>query len=209
MFSKFSYNKKSMKQTALVSLVLILLMSIGQIYANSRRYEIPSTTTEPTQSAAVAASESVQPIEQIVIHIVGEVNRPGVFTMDKGSRLYEAVELAGGFTEAANREGINLAQELLDGSQYIIPSESGELIINKNDGEQAVGYASENDGKVNINTADKQELQTLPGVGEVLAERIVAYRTEHGKFKNISELLNVDGIGEGKFQSIKDKVFVE
>ncbi len=209
MFSKFSYNKKSMKQTALVSLVLILLMSIGQIYANSRRYEIPSTTTEPTQSAAVAASESVQPIEQIVIHIVGEVNRPGVFTMDKGSRLYEAVELAGGFTEAANQEGINLAQELLDGSQYIIPSESGELIINKNDGEQAVGYASENDGKVNINTADKQELQTLPGVGEVLAERIVAYRTEHGKFKNISELLNVDGIGEGKFQSIKDKVFVE
>ncbi len=209
MFSKFSYNKKSMKQTALVSLVLILLMSIGQIYANSRRYEIPSTTTKPTQSAALAASESVQPIEQIVIHIVGEVNRPGVFTMDKGSRLYEAVELAGGFTEAANREGINLAQELLDGSQYIIPSESGELIINKNDGEQAVGYASENDGKVNINTADKQELQTLPGVGEVLAERIVAYRTEHGKFKNISELLNVDGIGEGKFQSIKDKVFVE
>ncbi|MDO4711608.1 MAG: ComEA family DNA-binding protein [Peptostreptococcaceae bacterium] len=214
MSSKLSYNKKSLQKTAIISLVLIAVMTLGQFYARTRRYEIPSKAASEDVTAAdqeipfSETSGTQKPPAQIVVHIVGEVNAPSVITLDKGSRLYQAVEKAGGFTPNADRNGINLAQELLDGSQYIIPKVGEKLIIHKNDGSQTSGVASVNDGKIDINRATKDELKKLPGVGDVLAERIIAYRQKNGDFKNISQLLDVEGIGRSKFDSMKDAIFV-
>lgn len=209
MGSKLSYNKKNLKNTAIVSLVLLMFMTMSQLYLKNKRYEIPkSLPPEQTETGEIPYSnQEVKKSEEIVVHIVGEVKNPAVVKMPKGSRLYEAVEEAGGFTEHADAKGINLAQVLVDGSQYVIPKVGEELIIHKNDGTQTSGQASENDGKVNINSASKEELQKLSGIGEVLAERIVKHREKNGAFKNISQLLDVEGIGEAKFNSIKEDIY--
>lgn len=209
MGSKLSYNKKKMKNTAIVLFVLLMLMTVNQLYVKNKRYEIPkSLPTEQNEATEIPYStREEKKLEEIVVHIVGEVNNPCVVKMSKGSRLYEAVEKAGGFTEQADAKGINLAQVLVDGSQYVIPKIGEELIIHKNDGTQASGQASENDGKVNINSANKEELQKLSGIGEVLAERIIKHREKNGAFKNIFQLLDVEGIGEAKFNSIKEDIY--
>lgn len=211
MGSKLSYNKKKMTNTAIVSLVLLMFMTMSQLYQKNKRYEIPKSAP-PSQNETGEIPYSKQEekkTEEIVVHIVGEVKNPAVVKIPKGSRLYEAVEKAGGFTEHADAKGINLAQVLVDGSQYVIPKIGEELIIHKNDGTRASGQASENDGKVNINSASKEELQKLSGIGEVLAERIVKHREKNGAFKNISQLLDVEGIGEAKFNSIKDDIYCD
>lgn len=215
MSSKLSYNKKSMKKTALISMILIFVMMVVQVYEKSKRYEIPKN--DPTKEVNASGSEipftkqdekSEKEPKQIIVHIVGEVKSPCVVTIQKGSRLYEAVEKAGGFTETADPQSVNLAQELLDGSQYVIPKKGEQLIIKKGDGSEAVGVASENDGKVDLNAADKEGLKKLPGVGDVLAERIIKHREKIGGFKEVSQLLDVEGIGESKFHSIREEVFV-
>lgn len=206
MSSKLSYNRKRVERTLALSLVLIVVMALGQLYVKKQRYEIPVPSTQPSTSEIPYAREG-QKNAIIFVHITGEVMNPSVIEIEKGSRLFEAVEKAGGFTQDADRERINLAQELVDGSQYIIPRQGEDLVIIKNDGSRAQGVVSENDGKVNINRASKEELKTLNGIGEVLAERIIATRERLGGFSNVSQLLEVEGIGESKFNSIKDQVF--
>lgn len=206
MGSKLSYNKKSMERAILVSLVLITIMTIGQLYSKNKRYEIPKPTPAPTGEIPYTDQKKEESAD-IVVHIVGEVNRPSIVRLPKGSRLYEAIEKAGGFTEQAESEKINLAQVLVDGCQYVVPKSGEEMIIHKNDGTQRSGQVSENDGKVNINTATKEELMQLNGIGEVLAQRIIKHRDKVGGFKQISDLLQVEGIGESKYQSIKEDIF--
>lgn len=210
MSSKFSFNKKDLSKTAIVSLVLILIMSAGQFYSKTKRYEIPTKNAgnknEISNEIPYSNPESDTP-KDIVVHIVGAVKTPSVVEIESGSRLYQAVEKAGGFLENADQESINLAQELVDGSQYIIPKKGEKLIINKTDGTTAVGFVSENDGKININTADAVTLQNLDGIGEVLAKRIVEYRNKNGKFGEIADLLQIEGIGDNKFENIKDKIY--
>lgn len=213
MSSKLSYNKKTVQKTAIVSLILIVLMTLGQLYAKTKRYEIPPETSKKDTSddkeiPFSESSDAQKTPSQIIVHIVGEVNTPSVITLDKGSRLYEAVEKAGGFTSMADQQSINLAQELLDGSQYIIPKKGDQLIIRKNDGSQTTGTASAHDGKIDINTASKEELKQLPGVGDVLAERIVSHREKNGKFKDLAQLLDVEGIGESKLHAMQDMIFL-
>ncbi len=207
MSSKLSFNKKNSKKTLLLSLVMVVMMGIGQLYAKNQRYEIPAQSVSQSGSSEIPYTKEPMPTKKIYVHIIGEVHSPSVVELEKGSRLFEAVDAAGGFTEQADQERINLAQEVIDGSQYIIPKQGDELIIQKNDGSKALGIASENDGKIDINRASKEELKTLDGIGDVLAERIIAARESRGGFTNVSQLLEVEGIGESKFHAIKDKVF--
>ncbi|HVR32512.1 MAG TPA: ComEA family DNA-binding protein [Acidimicrobiia bacterium] len=122
----------------------------------------------------------------LVVHVAGEVRRPGVVHLPIGSRVLDAIEAAGGATAAAVLSQVNLAAELVDGTQIVVPSRL----------ESGPATAVADDGMVAVNRATITELETLPGVGPVLAGRIVAHRDEHGPFERVEDLLDVSGIGE-------------
>lgn len=157
----------------------------------------------------------------VIVHVVGEVNSPGVVTLNEGARIIDAINAAGGKTEEADLSKVNLAYVVEDGIQIYIPSirdvrtvgesqfireDAGEDIINTN----ASNEDNSNQGaKVNINIANVEKLQTLPGIGQSTAQKIVDYRTQNGKFKTEEDLKNVTGIGESKYNSLKDKITVK
>ncbi len=147
---------------------------------------------------------------KIAVHVAGAVSRPGVYYVAEGSRLYEAVEEAGGYLEDADLNRVNLAQPLFDGQRVEIPlknpGEPGSAAVPGADGEN-LSLASEQD-RVNINTASRAELETLPGIGAVKAASIVSYRERHGPFQRIEDLVKVSGIGEKTVENIRDLITV-
>lgn len=151
--------------------------------------------------------------KKIYVYVVGEVNKPGVIEAYAGDRLKNIVELAGGFSSEANIEKINLAYEVEDGQKIVIPSindsdEISEKYITSGAGANVVEgdvYGS----KVNINTATQTELETLTGIGPSMASKIIEYRNQNGRFDDIEDLKNVPGIGESKYQSVKDSIVVK
>lgn len=149
-------------------------------------------------------------IEKIKVYITGEVNSPGVKEVEDGARIEDVIVLAGGLTEFANINKVNLAYKLEDGQKIYIPNvnEKVEEYITEENGEGIVEKTSKSLGKININTADVVKLCELPGVGESLASRIIQYREENGKFKSIEDLKNVSGIGEKKFESLREYIVV-
>lgn len=154
---------------------------------------------------------------KIIIYITGEIQKEGVYELEENSRVLDAIEIAGGLKENANIEDINLAQILEDESKIYIPNKNDENI--KKDNQNNIDNISKNttetikkdrtiikSEKININTASQTELETLPGIGPSTALKIVNYRKEKGKFKNIEDIKNVSGIGESKFSKIKDLI---
>lgn len=165
-------------------------------------------------------SETAEIEEKIVVHITGAVKKEGVIYLKKGARIVDAIKEAGGETKEADLSQVNLAYELQDGqkiyipnknekvSQYII-STNGETIDSNgaNTGNESTSTSKEG-AKVNINTATQNELDGLPGIGPALAQRIIDFREENGNFKSIEDIQNVKGIGDSKFDEIKDKIVV-
>lgn len=144
----------------------------------------------------------------IIVHLDGAVKNPGILTLAPGARLKDALEAAGGLLPDADMQNINLAVTLQDGEKIWIPTlpPQSTSLTTPNVAQQP---SPERVTKlVNINTASQEELETLPGIGPVLAQRIIAYRTEHGPFKTIEEILNVVGIGSKTFEKIKDLITV-
>ncbi|SMB92881.1 competence protein ComEA [Thermanaeromonas toyohensis ToBE] len=143
--------------------------------------------------------------EFIKIHVAGAVERPGVYQLPTGARVNEALKLAGLLPEA-DPHALNLAAPLADGQQIIVPrmGEEGKVIPSG-----PVGSGSSKlQGKVNINTAGLEELDSLPGLGPSLAQRIIEYRQQHGPFQNIEDLQNVPGIGAKRWENLKDLITV-
>ena len=152
---------------------------------------------EETEESAIEENE------EIYVHVCGKVNQPGVYCLPAGSRLYEAIEAAGGLKEGAAAESLNQAQEAQDGQQIYVPS------IEEASGGEASGAgvpAEASDGKMNLNTEAKEQLMTLTGIGEAKAAAIIRYREENGGFRSIEELMEVEGIKEGVFNKIKDQI---
>lgn len=154
--------------------------------------------------------------EKIYIHIIGEVNNPGVIELEKGNRIVDAIQKAGGVTAKADLTKVNLVYVLSDGLKVRIPSvddkEKMEYVIKDNGNniiENSVYNSGVGGGKVNINSATQTELETLTGIGPSLAARILEYRNKVGKFKKVDELKSVKGIGDSKYQNIKDQVAVD
>lgn len=143
--------------------------------------------TEPANVAGAAP---------ITVHVSGEVAAPGLVAVESGARVADAIAAAGGSTRTADLQLINLAAELHDGQQIVIPPI----------GSTTVGGGVAADGTVHINSATVAELEQLPGVGPVLAGRIAAYRDENGPFVAVEDLLDVSGIGEGKLETLRDSV---
>ena len=146
-----------------------------------------------------APSEEAQ---EICVYVCGAVRKPGVYMLPAGSRVYAALEAAGGLLPEADPRQINQAELLADGQQITIYTE--EDLEAMPSAEAAVGA----DGRVNINTAGTEELMTLPGIGQVRAEAIVRWREEHGAFASIEEITQVEGIKEASFRKISDRICI-
>ncbi len=137
--------------------------------------------------------------DRVVVHVAGEVKDPGVFTLDTGSRVQDALMAAGGGTEEAEVHALNLAAELVDGQRVYVPR-VGEV-------EETMGLAAGSDNqRVNLNTASLDELETLPGIGPALAQRIVDHREANGLFRNIEEIKEVSGIGDKRFADMEERI---
>ncbi len=156
------------------------------------RTAVPSVVPSPTITEGLA--------DVIVVHVSGAVVAPGLVEVPSDARVAEAIAAAGGVSVRADISRVNLAESIVDGQQIVVPSGGSE-------GTEAVVGATP-DSRIRINDADAAALETLPGVGPVLAEAIVAHRTEYGAFRDVEDLLAVPGIGEQKLASLRERVIV-
>ncbi|WP_102286860.1 helix-hairpin-helix domain-containing protein [Eisenbergiella massiliensis] len=169
--------------------------------------QVPAGAGE-VPGAGGSGGEDVSGEAECVIHICGAVAVPGVYRLPAGSRVVDAVKAAGGLAEDAAERGVNQAAPISDGMQIVIPTlEEAEQGIFSPDGVMEEN-GSGKDGLVDINTADAAELMTLPGIGQTRADAIVAYRQQNGKFQSIEDIMKVDGIKEGSFAKLKDRICV-
>lgn len=203
---------------------------IAQVQENagvdSARSQPESEETESAMAVAKIATasdnEGVEAsVQKIVVHVCGAVASPGVYELDEGSRIIDAVNRADGLLLTAASDYVNLAAVISDGEKIWIPTakEVSELEQNPNAfsgitataGNAFVKEASQtgDSGKVNINTADKELLCTLPGIGNTRAESIIAYRESHGAFSCIEDIMKVSGIKENSFQKIKEYIVIK
>ncbi|MGN1167024.1 MAG: helix-hairpin-helix domain-containing protein [Lachnospiraceae bacterium] len=141
----------------------------------------------------------------IYVDVCGQVNAPGVYELSEDSRVFEAIEKAGGMTEKAAVSSLNQAEKLCDGQQIYVPSR--EEVQNTAD-DRGSAPQQQQTGKININTATKEELMTLNGIGEAKAEAIIRYRSEQGKFHTIEDIKKIEGIKDGVFNKVKDQITV-
>lgn len=153
--------------------------------------------------------ESEKESSFIKVYVAGEVNSPGVIELEEGSRIEDAIQGAGGVKAEANLKNINLAYEVSDGEKIYIPNLSEES-EEENMLEPNTSNSSTNaKGKVNINKATATELTSVPGIGASTAQKIIMYREENGKFQTIEDVKKVSGIGDSKFESMKDFIAVK
>ncbi len=168
-----------------------------------------SVALEDEAKASFAASidAAVKEKTQIYVSVIGCVKNPGVYIMEEGSRVYEAINAAGGVTEEGYAEDLCLVQEIYDGIQIKVPKieENIENFGMLSDS----GTAEDTSGMVNINTATATELKSLSGIGDTRANDIISYRDTHGGFSSIEDIKNVSGIKEGTFEKIKDSICVK
>jgi competence protein ComEA len=153
----------------------------------------------------------------LLVHVVGQVRRPGVVRLPPGARVLDAVEAAGGATPSADLNHLNLARPVVDGEQIVVPK-PGEVIAGAGlPGAGGAGVGSSGQGltgagtvggPIDLNTADASALDSLPGVGPVLAQRILDWRAQHGRFSSVDELGEVTGIGDKLMAQIGPKVKV-
>ncbi len=195
---------------AIMVIIIVLIFSISNYIKQQKVYVLSDDTEENiiwdhNENNMIEQSEA----GKIVVHIEGEVEKPGVYELKKDSRVYDAIDAAGGLLKDADRRRINLAKKITD-EEYI-------YIANKNEEDLGITYREnlltptdviENTNLININRANIMELKELPGIGDVLAGRIIEYRNEKGGFKSIEEIKNVNGIGDKRFSDIKDKVTI-
>lgn len=146
--------------------------------------------------------------ESIYVHVAGCVNSPGMYKLPATARVGDAIEAAGGFTESAAPESVNLARQIQDGEQIIVADTSQFLRQSEQLPQSSTGSSQEYQGKVNLNTADETQLQTISGIGPSKAKKIIAYREANGPFKSVDDLKNVSGIGEKTLESIRDQICV-
>lgn len=218
----------------LITLIIILLL-IGYYiyYQNSNIYKEFETSSnkeelllyeneleknEEKKEEITNKQEKIEDVEIILVHITGQVKNAGVVELQKGARVIDAVNKAGGFTEQADTEEVNLAYELSDGIQIYIPeksevnNDSEREYITTSSGNNVVMeekiMKDSNNTLININEATQTELETLPGIGPSIALKIISYREQEGEFLTIEDIKNVSGIGENKFENIKELICV-
>lgn len=218
---------------AVAALVVVVLIGTVLWYVHSRPHELPVTGTAPGSSSAPSASLSSSDAvpaggaattpgsigaspsstsAQIVVDVAGKVRHPGIYTLGSGARVYDAIEAAGGTRPGVSTLSLNLAQPLVDGQQVVVGAPAGApgavpiggAGVPATSG-SAAGTAT---GPIDLNTATLEQLESLPGVGPVLGQNILDYRTAHGSFTSVDELQDVTGIGDARLAQLQPLVSV-
>jgi len=183
-----------MFKRSMVILVLITALAAGMTVYTLSQEETTALPLERAEALPEAAAA-------ITVYVSGAVVRPGVVTLADGARIEQAVTACGGVLPTADMGAVNLAQLLKDGMQVRVPEKAGQ-----GSASAVAAQTAGKDDRVNINTADEKALDTLPGIGPAMAKRIVEYRTTNGAFQSLEELKKVRGIGEAKYEKLKDRV---
>ena len=206
---------------AVAGLVVVLGLAVGVFAVRVARAEQaaapvavdPTTVAGPVgrtgvPSAFASTSGTAAGVARVVVvQVVGQVAHPGVVTLAEGSRVSDALALAGGALPTADVQALNLARVLADGEQVVVPK-PGEPVPQAAAAAAPGSAASASGGVVNLNQADAAALDGLPGVGPVLAARIIDWRTQHGRFTSVDELGEVSGIGDKLLEQIRPRVRV-
>lgn len=208
----------------IIIIIIICSVLLYKYYEKNNDIKIFPEELNSTKDNISKTNENINNINQqntkIVVYVAGEVVNPGVYEMEQNDRITDAIKQAGGLKNEANIKNINLAVTLEDGMKVYIPSvkeddlnssildgefESNDNINNNN----SKNTKMLNNSKININIATQAQLELLPGIGPSTANKIVDYRSEHGKFKSIEDIKNVSGIGNSKFDKIKDLITIK
>ena len=197
---------KNYKQILIICglIVIIIICTVVYFYQNKEEDYSYLEISNDIEANIIEETKA-----QIVVHITGQVVNNGIVKVEEGARIIDAIEAAGGATAEADLSKINLAYLLEDGMKIYVPSINDEADFGSVTSSSGISESSKEALKVNINTATSEELQKLPGIGESIANRIITYRKENGKFNKIEDLKNVSGIGEAKFNNIKSYIFVK
>ncbi|MEU6999262.1 ComEA family DNA-binding protein [Nonomuraea sp. NPDC046570] len=185
-------------------LIGILAAIVGGIYAwRSQPEPAPLPAPPPLTGSAAAPTVAVSSprAPEVTVHVTGRVRRPGVYTLSGGSRVADAVTAAGGPRRGSPTGSVNLARRLIDGEQIVVGAPSGPPAT-------PLTPADPTTAVIDLNTATPDQLEQLPGVGEVLARRITEFRTANGGFRAIEQLRDVSGIGPRKYEELKTRVRV-
>ncbi len=178
------------------SVLLVWWLLSARPETSDTRAPLAFATTDAVSPSAPA------PSADLVVDVVGKVNKPGIVTVPKGSRVYEAIAAAGGLKGKVDTVALNMARELSDGEQILVGLEPAAVPG------MTSAPGSPASAKVNLNTASVEQLDTLPGVGPVTAQAIVGWRSDHGRFSSIDDLLEVKGIGDATLAELRDRVTV-
>ena len=206
-----------LKQRKVIIIIVVVIIGfiVWKLYNKSESFSSEEALISDKNTLSESKNEEEE--DMIIVHITGEVKKPGVVKIKQGSRIEDVISAVGGLTENADISNVNLAYIVEDGVKIKIPS------VNEDDNTDE--YISSDSGKnviisdekkekantiiVNINTAPQTELEQLPGIGASIATRIIDYRNKNGKFKAIEDIKNVTGIGENKYEKIKDLIKVK
>ena len=211
-------NKKSI---IFISIIIVCVIGTYYLFIKEKEYigndsnliisnEIEKETKEND-------TKDIEEKNKIVVYIAGAIKNEGVYELEENSRITDIIEKAGGLTDDANINNINLAYILQDGVKVYIPKDNDKneikdetnIYVSKENGESNIDNGTSvetKNSKININTATQTELETLPGIGPSTATKIINYRKENGKFNSIEELKKVSGIGDSKYNKIKEMI---
>lgn len=190
------------KERTLLLVFLIGILLAGSVYLYGGKDDLQAAR------GIVLEQESAQPaapVGKIKVHVKGAVNTPGVYQLPADSRVIDAIEAAGGSKAGADLDGVNLAQALEDGGQVTVPAQQTE----EEAAQTAQAQEAERAGKINLNTATLDQLDTLPGIGTIRAQAILDHRQSHGRFFEVDDLQDVSGLSVKLIDQFRDKVYVE
>ncbi len=203
----FRYRKQMILALLVIAAGLLYCLAVPKGEPLSKAYG--TEEEEPADTGTICDEAEVPPETEppdCYVYVCGEVLNAGVYVLKEGQRLYEAVDLAGGFTENAAPEALNLVLPVSDGMKIDVPDKERAAAM------PAVGFVSGSEAvqgeKININTATREQLMTLNGIGAARADAIITYREEHGAFSAVEDIMQVSGIKDAAFAKIKDHIVV-
>lgn len=191
--ARLPFSRRQLLIAALLAGVLLLV--VGRYFATA------GTPSADVQPARGRIAQGVLPAQRLVVHVVGAVRQPGLYRLDQGDRIADALRRAGGATPAADLTAVNLAAPLADGTQVMVPRR-----ISVAGGGSAPAGTAAPAGPVRLNTATLEQLDELPGVGPVTAQKILDYKAIHGAFASVDELDAIAGIGPARLDQLRDLV---
>ena len=201
-------------QKIVIGIILVIITIIIINYVYSRNTEAKEKEDVSEENTVIEETKEPEK-KEIVVHIAGAVQTEGIVFLEEGDRVSNAIEKAGGTTQEADMSQVNLAYELEDGEKIYIPKKGEEVemqqeetITTETKEEKPTTSKTNSQSKTNINKATQEELENLPGIGPSTASKIIEHREKNGKFKEIEDIKDVSGIGEAKFNSIRDLISV-